>query len=162
MRRARLVFAFAVLFVCFLLAIGTLKNQANDIKHQTNANASNTRQIATLTAELKKAVQSPTHGHDISLWCNAINAERDYERQYSRATIRQTEADAKLIERAIAHPVAHGLTSAQADFIRLYLSSIVALEREAPQTLTLHPFKLGDLNCAQIVGQAVASQKVKK
>lgn len=115
-----------------------------------------------LAAELKHAVQSPTHGHDIAIWCDAINRGRDYERQYQHATVQQSESEANTIERAIAKPDAHGLTPTQAAFIRLYLSSVVALEREAPQTLSLHPFTLGDLDCKQIEAGEAASTHTKR
>lgn len=45
---------------------------------------SDVAQIRTLAAELKRSVQSPTHGKDIAVWCNAINADRTYNRAFVR------------------------------------------------------------------------------
>lgn len=120
-----------------------------------------TSDVRSEASALKHSVQSPSHGKDIALWCNGINAVINYERGYQHATLAQSESEAKAITQAIEKPNAHGLTTAQATFIRLYLSSVVALEREAPQTLSLHPFALGDLKCKQIEGATAQATNVR-
>lgn len=144
-----MVLAAGLLVTIMLLVVVWLKadSATSDVRAEASA--------------LKHSVQSPSHGKDIALWCNGINAVIDYERQYQHATLAQSESEAKTINQAIAKPVAHGLTPAQAAFIRLYLSSVVALEREAPQTLSLHPFALGDLKCKQIEGATAKATNVR-
>ena len=163
-RRRRPLAAFLLVLACAAAGVGRLQHVAGQASSLSHEVAKLARKADHTAAAVKSGLinQTRNRANNVGVWCDAINQGRDYERQYFRSTVRQTQAEARLIERAIAKPRAHGLTRHQASFIRTYLDSVVALEREVPRVLSLHPYMLADLPCRSLEQKTLASTKPSK
>ena len=109
--------------------------------------------------EIRRIVTSQTTNRalNVGVWCGAINEDRAYNKTFSTSTLKQSEAQVAVVRGALAGR--SSLTPAQLTFLKLYLDSVVALEKSAPQVLNLHPYTLAALPCKRLERKTIASGK---
>jgi hypothetical protein len=142
--------AYFMMGVALIIALALLTYNF----HQTNVDQHkiNTQQLA-----INKIVQDQTANRigNVALWCTSINSIITYERKYTTGSLKQSEANATVIEKALEGKTS--LTAPEVNFVRLYVGSVLNLEKSAPQILNLSPYTLKDLNCKSIEAETYKS-----
>lgn len=91
----------------------------------------------------------------LSVICRAVNQGREYDRRHETLTRQQAEAETHKLREAVEGNL--DLAPEYRSFARLYLGTIVAIERSTPQVLNLNPYRLPNLDCARLLRRARAA-----
>lgn len=140
-------FVAAVVIGALLVGLGFAKIEAQTTELHNQQN-----QIA----EIKQHEVSARATNSLII-CHTLNGTRDYLRTYFNQTKAAQADQAKKFSEALNGKT--GLNAEELQFLRLFIRSVVTLERSVPSVAHLHPFTLKDLDCQSLADRVTQAAK---